>query len=286
MDNKEVKDLSTLLDERTMILMERESNLEDRLEEIASQREMLTAAIEEAVDKNSKLLETLGALQERNHELDQILYRISHDLRSPISSIRGVLNILEYEARTDTQQVCFDHIRDKSSQMDELLSSLSILAKTNSNDLHYASTSLEQLIRDCISDLRYAPNFSAVVIRLESKGNKMIFTDRLLVSIALKALLSNALTFRNPSEDGFIQIKATASDSSFEVEITDNGEGISDLIKDQIFNIFYRGSERSIGSGLGLYVARKISDQLKGHIQFNSVSQSTTFKLVLPIEII
>ncbi len=108
----------------------------------------------------------------------------------------------------------------------------------------------------------------------------------MLVSIALKALLSNALTFRNPSEDGFIQIKATASDSSFEVEITDNGEGISDLIKDQIFNIFYRGSERSIGSGLGLYVARKISDQLKGHIQFNSVSQSTTFKLVLPNEII
>ncbi|MFM9837511.1 MAG: sensor histidine kinase [Cyclobacteriaceae bacterium] len=282
MEDEEIKYLSTVLDTRTMALMERESDLADRLEEIASQQEELTAAIEEVVDKNKMLLKTLRSLEERNQELDQILYRISHDLRSPITSINGVLNVLEYEPRTDTQQICIDHIRDKSSQMDELLKSLSILAKTNSNDVHYAETPIEQLVRDCISDLRFVPNFSAVVIRTESVGNKMIFTDRLLISIVIKALLANALNFRAPSQDGFVLIKTKVEDSFFEIEIVDDGEGISDLIKGQIFNMFYRGSERSTGSGLGLYVARKISEQLKGVINFNSTNGIATFKLVVP----
>ena len=282
MEDEEIKYLSTALDTRTMALMERESDLADRLEEIASQQEELTAAIEEVVDKNKVLLKTLTSLEERNQELDQILYRISHDLRSPITSINGILNILEYEPRTDTQQACIDHIRDKSSQMDELLKSLSILAKTNSNDVHYANTSFEQLVRDCISDLRFAPNFSHVVIRTEAAGNDTIYTDRLLVSIILKSLLANALTFRTPSEDGYIFIKTKVHDSLFEVEVIDNGEGISDSIKDKIFDIFYRGSERSTGNGLGLYSARKITEQLGGNIQFNSSNGLTTFKLSMP----
>jgi signal transduction histidine kinase len=104
----------------------------------------------------------------------------------------------------------------------------------------------------------------------------------LLVSIILKNLLANALTFRAPSEDGFIIIKTKVCDSFFEVEVIDNGEGISDSIKDRIFDIFYRGSERSTGNGLGLYSARKISEQLGGNIQFNSTNRLTTFKLSMP----
>ncbi len=280
-EQDEIKYLNELLDKRTMAVMERESDLADRIEEIESQKEELTAAIEELVDKNNKLLETLRLLEERNQELDQILYRISHDLRSPITSINGILNILELETATESQKICFGHIRDKSSQMDELLKSLSMLAKANTNDVHYPDTSLEQLIRDCINDLRFTPNFSGVVIRTETVGNKMVCTDRLLVSIILKNLLANALTFRGPSEDGFIQIETNATDSSIEVKITDNGEGISDLVKDKIFNMFYRGSERSTGSGLGLYIARKIAEQLKGTIELYSTSELTIFKLVL-----
>ena len=282
MEYEEIKNLTTLLDKRTMALMERESDLADRSEELASQHAMLTAAIEEVVDKNTKLLITLRALEERNQELDQILYRISHDLRSPITSINGILNILEYEPRTETQQICFDHIHDKSSQMDELLKALSILAKANTNDIHYTSTDIEQLVRDCISDLRYATNFSDVVIRTEAAGDMMVFTDRLLVSILLKSLLANALTFRPSGQDGFILIKTKVYDSSFELEIIDNGEGISDSIKDQIFNMFYRGSERSTGSGLGLYIVRKICDQLKGQIQLVNANGLTTFKVAMP----
>ncbi len=281
MEQEEIKWLHSQLDERTISLMERESDLADRMEEIEAQKEELTAAIEELEGKNKTLETTLQELKERNHELDQILYRASHDLRSPITSIVGILNLLEHEPQSKVQQECYDHIRDKSSQMDELLKSLSTLAKAITNDVHFTKMNVDQLVRSCIGDLKYMPNFSTVIIRTEFFGNAEICSDRLLVGIVIKNLLANSLTFRDPSETGTITIHTTTTDSYLEVEVSDDGEGVADSIQDYIFNIFYRGSERSTGSGLGLYIVRKIVDHLHGHIQ-HTTNGVTRFKIVIP----
>jgi len=279
---EDIKRLSALLDERTMALMERESDLADRMEEIEAQKEELTAAVEELHNKNKILESALEELKERNLELDQILYRASHDLRSPITSIMGILNLLDQEPLSVIQQQCFEHIRDRSSQMDELLKSLSTLSKTISNDIHFSKVNLDLAIRNGINDLRFLPDFSSVVIRSETKGQQEVTTDKLLVGIIIKNLVANSLTFRDPSKDGMIFIRSTGFNSYFEIEIADDGEGISASIWDKIFDMFYRGSERSTGSGLGLYIVRKIVDQLKGHIQFTSGDGLTRFKVVLP----
>ncbi len=282
MEDEEIKRLSVLLDERTMVLMERESDLEDRMEEIEAQKEELTAAVEELESKNKMLETALDDLKERNQELHQILYRASHDLRSPITSIVGILNVLEHEKLSKRQRECLGHIRDKSSQMDELLKSLSTLSKTISNEIYVSKINIDLAIRTCINDLRYLPKFSAVVIRTERKGLNEVVTDKSLLCIMIKNLIANSLTFRDPEKDGLILIRSTVFDSYFEIEITDDGEGISSSIKDKIFNMFYRGSELSTGSGLGLYIVRKIVDQLRGHIQFTTCNCETRFKIVLP----
>lgn len=282
MEDKEIQRLSELLDQRTMALMERESDLADRKEEIEAQKEELTAAVEELESRNIMLEKTLHELKERNQELDQILYRASHDLRSPITSIVGILNVLELEPLSEIQKQCFEHIRDKSTQMDELLKSLSTLSKTLTNDIHFSPVNLDALIRSCINDLRYVQNFSSVVIRTETKGLREVVTDNLLVCIIVKNIMANALTFRDPAKEGLILIHATVTDTHFEIDIADDGVGISDAIKDKIFNMFYRGSELSIGSGLGLYIVRKIIDQLKGQLHLTTDNGFTRFKVVLP----
>lgn len=279
---EDVNRLSALLDERTMALMERESDLADRMEEIEAQKEELTAAVEEVHHKN-KILETaLEELKERNQELDQILYRASHDLRSPITSVVGILNLLEHEPLSEIQKQCYEHIRDKSSQMDELLKSLSSFSKTISNDIHFSKVNLDLCIRGCVNDLRYLPNFSSVVIRTETKGLPEVITDKLLLSIVIKNLIANSLTFRDETKEGLIVINAVAFEAYFEIEVTDDGIGVADAVKDKIFDMFYRGSELSSGSSLGLYIVRKIVDRLKGHIQFISGDGTTRFKVVLP----
>ena len=261
--------------------MERESDLADRMEEIEAQKEELTAVVEELARQNLKLETTLEELTERNRELDQILYRASHDLRSPITSIMGILNILEYEPISETQAKCFAHIRDKSSQMDELLKSLSILAKTISNDVHFSIVNPDQLIRGCIADLKFTPNFSRVIIRTDTPPGEVI-TDHLLLSIVVRNILSNALTFRDPKKAGLIFIRSLVTETYFEIEVVDDGDGISEAAKIHIFDMFYRASERSTGSGLGLYIVRKVMNHLEGHIEFSSENNSTRFKIVLP----
>jgi signal transduction histidine kinase len=166
--------------------------------------------------------------------------------------------------------------------MDELLKSLSTLSKTISNDIHFSNIDLDLEVKSCIHDLRYLPNFSSVIIRTETKGLHTVVTDKLLVFIVIKNLLANALTFRDPAKDGLILIQLNIVESYFEIEIIDDGEGISNSIRDKIFNMFYRGSELSTGSGLGLYIVKKIVDQLKGNIQFTSDRGLTRFKVVLP----
>ena len=285
MEHDEIRRLSELLDQRTMALMERESDLADRMEEIESQKEELTAAVEELARQNLKLETTLEELTERNRELDQILYRASHDLRSPITSIVGILNLLEYEPLTPALERYVTHIRDKSSQMDEVLKSLSILAKTISNDIHFSSVNLDQLVRICIGDLKFATNFSNVVIRTQIDSSQEVTTDRLLVSIVIKNLLSNALTFRDPTRDGLVLIKTSGSQTYFQIEVEDDGEGIPESVQNKIFDMFYRGSERSTGSGLGLYIVRKVMSRLNGSIEFSCARGVTNFKIVLPAKI-
>ena len=282
MEDTEIKRLSALLDDRTMTLMARESDLADRMEEIEAQKEELTAAMEE-LDRRNKILETaLEDLKERNQELDQILYRASHDLRSPITSIVGVLNILENESLTEIQKDSFWHIRKRANQMDDLLKSLSTFSKTISNVVHLSKVNLDSIIQGCINELSYLPNFSTVDIRTEKQGLEDFVTDKLLLSIVIKNLVANSITFRNPAKSGVIFIRTTVSEAYLEIEIADDGEGIADSIQDKVFNMFYRGSELSIGPGLGLYIVKRVVNQLMGNIQFTCRDGFTRFKVVLP----
>jgi len=277
MKEEEIKTLTELLNERTMALMARESDLADRTEEIAAQQEEITAAIEEVQSKNKILTDTLDQLKERNQELDEILYRFSHDLRSPVTSILGILNLIKHQNLTTSLHDCFCHIQTKSMQMEELLNKVSVLSKTIKSDIHFSDFLVENQINLCIKECSTLPHFSKIEIKTSHIGNPQLHFDRFLTHTVVKNLLTNAILYRDSSVNGHITINTRLDDKLFEIEITDDGEGISDLVKDHIFKMFYRGSEKSTGSGLGLYVVKKIVEQLNGSIDFITNHSFTNF---------
>lgn len=112
-----------------------------------------------------------------------------------------------------------------------------------------------------------------------------LFSDAELITIIFQSLFSNAFIFRDPGKTGRLTIRTREENSYWIADIIDNGEGIETSIGPHIFNMFYRGSERSIGSGLGLYVAKKAAERLKGKISFHREPEGTCFTVSVPLRI-
>lgn len=275
MKEEEIERLTALLNDRTMKLMERESELADRFEEIEAQKEELTAAVEELIDKNKQLVE-------RNQELDQILYRSSHDLRSPLSSMFGILNLLKSEQLPDhLKGYCF-HLEQKMQQMNSVINTLTTLGQSVLDEIKIKQVNIEELLEDEISHLSYLANFKNITFNKTIEGDRVVLIDELLTRIILRSLLSNAIIFRDP-ELGYIQIRISVISCKLYISIQDDGEGISEEIAAKIWDMFYRGSERSIGQGMGLYLVKKIVDRLQGTVTWRSANRITEFEVSIPI---
>ncbi len=283
-DKEEIALLITQLKDKSLQLIARERELEEQEEKISSQKEELTAAIEEVMSKNRSLEETLQQLRDRSFELDQILYRTSHDLRSPLSSIKGILSLLELEPQSDIIRNFGKHIDDKATQMDNLLRSLASLSKSILEDVELAAIDLNKTIWQVVSEYRQLPTWNDVTVSL-ALHEPGIKSDQALIGIIFQSLFSNAFIFRDPLKKGHIFIRTRQENKNWIMDVIDDGEGIDPAVQPFIFNMFYRGSEKSIGSGLGLYVARKAAARLNGTISFHLEHPTTRFTLTLPLQV-
>jgi signal transduction histidine kinase len=282
LENEELKKLVALLEERNQLLLDRERDLADRSEELISQKEELTAAIEEVVEKNSYLNETLTKLQQRNKELDQILYRASHDLRSPVSSIFGLLDLFKAGGLNESQQLIHKHLSEKASQMMALLQSLTALSQAAFDKIQAKRIVLQKISDEVIESFKEHSNYKSTTFHTSIDSSLPCTADELKLTIILRCLIGNALIYRPESKNGNIWITAQRKQEALSMEIADDGDGILPDVRDKVFDMFYRGSERSQGAGLGLYIVKSVVDRLEGEILFESVQGKTVFKIVLP----
>ena len=272
----DVNQLISLSNEREALLREKEQALNEQVEEFTAQKEELTAAIEELLSKNAFLSSTLSELKQRNNELDQILYRASHDLKTPVASFRGLTSLLHSSGLNAEQDIIVHHLKDKTDQMDSVLTSLSELSTAFFKEVTSERFSVRELLLDTWARLNPAPCF-----RLQIELNPASFsTDRSLLTILVSNILKNAINFANTSPT--VLVRGFVSDSSLTLEICDDGEEIPHELEGKIFEMFYRGSVKSTGPGLGLYTARRIVERLNGEIQLINTTPLKKFAITLP----
>lgn len=274
-EEEEVKKLSLLLDERTMRLMERESELADQFEEIEAQKEELTAAIEQLVSKNKDLIE-------RNQELDQILYRSSHDLKSPLSSLAGLLSLLKSESLPEHIQVYCLHFDQRIQQMNSVINTLTLLGQSVLDEVKVTSVALSNVMEEAIASQRYLNNFNFIDFKTSLTGADIVMTDNLLIRILVQCLVSNAIIFRDATQ-GTVDVIIDSSENNLMLQVIDNGEGVSIEIEAKIWDMFYRGSERSVGQGMGLYLVKKIVGRLNGSVVHYRRTGTTVFEVSIPL---
>ncbi|NBP70879.1 MAG: sensor histidine kinase, partial [Cytophagia bacterium] len=150
----------TDLEQQKAQLMAYERELNERTEELEAQKEELTAAIEELVKMNNYLNATLAELQERNQELDQLVYRASHDFKTPITSTLGIVHLLKMEPMSPMLKEYVHRIDLSMHQMNDLLKSLSLFTQASLEEVFFEHVHLATLVENAKDRLQYQDGFN------------------------------------------------------------------------------------------------------------------------------
>jgi signal transduction histidine kinase len=170
------------------------------------------------------------------------------------------------------------------SKSDDFIQSVLTHSKVLNTQLLPTVLQLDTLIRDSFEALRYLAGWDQVQLRVEIDAPVPFHNDLFRLSIILNNLIANAITFRNAeAESCFLSFRITVDARQAVLVVADNGIGIDPESIDKIFEMFYRGCERSTGSGLGLYMVKQALSTINGTIQVQSTpGAGTTFMLTLP----
>ncbi len=226
-----------------------------------------------------------ATIVQTNFELDSFVYRASHDLRAPLKSILGLVNIINNQAN-ETDKVNYLRLIEKSAiKLDNFISDLINFSRNSRASVDIEEVDFANIIAECKENLRFMEGAEKVEFISKVKGIKDFYSDGKRISIFLQNFLSNAIKYHNPNSNikSYVNIQVVISKINAVITIKDNGVGIKKEYQPKIFNMFYRASENSFGSGLGLYIARQAVERLSGEIKIDSkLGVGTTFTITLP----
>jgi PAS domain S-box-containing protein len=219
----------------------------------------------------TKRKEAEEELKKINFELDSFVYRASHDLRAPLTSIIGLVNISSNEQDFNTVKSYFEMISDSAKKLDRYIINLLSLSRNSRLDVSNEEISLEEIINETYDELKYMKNAELIKLTYKIVKSCTLYSDGLRLKVIFKNLLSNAIKYQDTrSGDSFLEIDINIDEVAAIIVLKDNGIGISDGIKDKIFDMFFRGTEISDGSGLGLYIVKNIVEKMSGTIKISS----------------
>ena len=233
---------------------------------------------EERIKKQNRMLE------KTNLELDNFVYSASHDIRSPLTSILGLINIASQSKDLKEVNECLDLMRTRIDRLDDFIEDILDFSRNLRLDKKLREINLYYFIDEIIHNNDFGEHFDKLDIRLSFTPDFEVISDPLRLKVIIKNILSNASKFINlRNEFPWLRISALRVDGNFQLIIEDNGEGIRKELQGKIFDMFFRASEKSKGSGLGLYIVNEMVEKLNGNIKVNSTfGHGTQFIIELP----
>lgn len=226
-------------------------------------------------------------LKTRNTELDNFVYKVSHDLRAPLSSILGLVNLARLPGNTDNPMDYIDIIGEKVDRLDHFISDVLSHSKNLKLEVAMAKVDLHEVINRTFSDLSYLEGASSIQQSLNIEGIDF-YSDPWRISEILRNLISNAIKYRKMDAvaKSEISIKIRVDHLRADISFTDNGIGIDEENLTRVFEMFYRASEQADGSGIGLYIVKNAVDKLGGKISVQSRGGiGTRFHIIIPNKI-
>jgi signal transduction histidine kinase len=232
-----------------------------------------------------QLVDQNKALKKVNSELDRFIYSVSHDLRAPVTSIQGLINVLRLEEFNPQGLTTFLDMMEKTvKKLDHFIRSIvdySHNVRHESVDIQ--TINFDTLLPYVINRFHYLEGFNRVAVTTRVDATVPFATDySRMVSILLNVIM-NGFIFYDANKASYLNIAVTTAPGHALLEFEDNGIGIGEEHHDKVFQMFYRASALSHGSGLGLYLVKEAVEKLGGAISLQSQKGvGTRLRIELP----
>lgn len=237
-------------------------------------------------------LETLKELEQKNKELelandelDHFVYSASHDLKAPLSSILGLINIAKYEVKDENVMDYFVRIENRIERLTSFIKEVIEISRNTRTEIQTEAIELNKMLDEIIENNNYIEGMEKIEFKKHIDFDAPLFSDKARLEVILNNLISNSIKYSNPEKGQCkVEIKAEKNQKEFKIAIEDNGIGIPEDQQERVFEMFYRGAQSKEGSGLGLYIVKNMLVKLKGKFDlYSKEGEGTKIELTFPI---
>jgi signal transduction histidine kinase len=222
-------------------------------------------------------------LMEVNNELKTFIYRASHDLRGPLSSMKGLINIAKFDNDPLQLSKLIGLMDTSADKLDNIVVNLVETLGIREMKVDKQPIDFSELVKEILYPYESTVG-KKIKFNIEDESDNKLISDRVILKMILKRIIDNAVKFNNYSvPGGYVTIRAKPVEKGIEISVIDNGYGIKEELLPKVFEMFYRANNDSAGSGLGLYLVKIGTEKIGGTITIKSIENiGTTVNLILP----
>ncbi len=223
-------------------------------------------------------------LRKTNLELDKFVYSVSHDLRAPLLSMQGIVEMTSMFTEEELTKKHMEMLSESVKKLDTFISDIHHYSRNARLAMKLEPIDFDELLSGVNQQLAYMNGTRPVDIQVTVDSTHKFVSDKYRVQMVMNNLVSNAIRYQNiENENPHVKVLVAMSPEQATITVKDNGIGIDDENYHKIFDMFYRVSDQSKGSGLGLYIVKETVDVLQGSISLESeLGKGTTFVIRLP----
>lgn len=224
-------------------------------------------------------------LKRANYELDHFVYSASHDLRAPLNSMLGLIEIVKDETAEEHTLEYLEALKCNAERLDAFICDILDYSRNLRTDIANDSIVYRELLDEIGQNLKFMGGSSRSIDFITViRGEGPVFSDRSRLNNILNNIISNAIRYQDASkEKPFVRIEIDILEDRTNIEVSDNGIGIPEEAQPKIYDMFYRASNKALGSGFGLYIVKEALGRLGGKIWVSSaVGVGTTFYVEIP----
>lgn len=243
----------------------------------------------ETLEREAKAQKDKAAIiEKKNSELDSFFYRISHDLKGPISSLQGLFNLVKLEVRDPLALNYFEMCQNQIHRINNIIIDLIDITRMNHPEGYRGKAKskidFNVLVKECILSYSYIADFKKIKFVTEIDTDIEYYAEWAIVNTILQNLIENSIKYVRTDTDPYVGVFVKKENDIIKIQVEDNGQGILPTYQSKIFDMFFRANEKSQGTGLGLYILKRAVEKLNGEITFKSeVNVGSTFTITLPV---